>query len=72
MLTKLITIITFIFGPPIDRPPLGSYDIPPAKSGKGAKAVIPKERIPDFPEFPPGFDPPYYPPVTPPPTITEL
>ena len=72
MILKIITLITFIFGPPIDTPPLGSYDVPPAKSGKGAKAVIPKETTPNPLDYPPGIDPPWYPPVPTPPKITEL
>jgi len=72
MLTKLITLITtLIFGATTDVPPLGSYDVPPAKSGKGAK-VIPKEKLPNPLDYPPGIDPPYYPPVPTPPRITEL
>ena len=72
MLTKLITLITWIFGPTPTELHLGSYDVPPAKSGKGAKAVIPKEKVPDPLDYPPGIDPPYYPPVPNIPKITEL
>ena len=72
MITKLITLITLIFGPATNAPPLGSYDVPPAKSGKGAKAVIPKETTPNPLDYPPGIDPPWYPPVPTPPKITEL
>jgi hypothetical protein len=72
MISKLITLLTFIFGPAADEPKFGSYDVPPATSGKGAKAVIPKETTPNPLDYPPGIDPPWYPPVPTPPKITEL
>lgn len=66
MLSKLLAMLSLVFGPSEDEKlPLGTVYIPPATSGKGAKVVIPKVLFPNPLEKVPIIEPPefFFPPI---------